>query len=156
MTGFCRPSELSKVNFALSKLCSAYASQRISEKLYRRQRALLFAYAFDTDERFPDLVLNEYSQAAEISFEPEVTPVVDDLGFAEDNAWQDVPAVAVVPAPEAYAFDEDEGEQQEGEQEFHYLDSYDSGPHVPSFDRFYWVYLVVFLAAIGIFVATQS
>ena len=124
--------------FALSKLCGAYSSQRISPKLYRHQRALLIDYAADTKQPFPDLILNEYSQPLDIQFKPEVTPVVDDLGFTEESVWQEIPIVSTM-LPQLEKCDEHEQE----------------GPFQSTFDRFYWVYLIVFMIAIAVFVATR-
>lgn len=143
MIGFCGQTELNKVNFAMTKLCSAYASQRISMTLFRHQRALLIAYATtDQQKPFPELVLNEYSQAAEVVFESESTPVVDDLGFTEESVWQELPSVeSIMPTLDRNVFLKQECKPSESP--------------FSSFDRFYWVYLILFLLAVAIFVGTR-
>lgn len=138
MADFCGTAHLRKVDFALSKLCSAYASQRISEKLYRRQRAALIQFASSKLEEFPNLVLNEYSQEADNTIEPEVTPVIDDLGFTEDSIWQDMPTVMMPLSYDNSYYPDESHEERE-----------------PTFDRFYWIYLGVFLSALVIFMVTR-
>lgn len=145
MNQMLNDTSLIQVDFAMKKLCQAYSTERISRTLFRYQRAALIDYLQKGDQPFPDIILNEYSQAIDESFAADETPVVDDLGFsreleetpsAQGSVISDgvpAPMLELQTAPPLKLFQ----------------------PELPppkrlksTFDRFYWLYLGVFVLAL--------
>ncbi len=115
--------QLMKVEYALEKICKAYASERISQSLFRHQRAALIEVLQYPELPFPELVLNEYAQGFDESFYPEETPLVADMHEQEMHY----------------------------EEDYYPEDHYQEAPR-SHFDRFYFWYLSSFLIVIGAYV----
>ena len=85
-----RQARCQQVQVTMKKLGRAYASERINMKLYRDQRALLIDYLLHEGKIFPKVILNQEAQsltseAQQHQFNDEPTPVLDDLGFAQNQ-----------------------------------------------------------------------
>jgi len=144
-----RLNELNTVDTAINKLCQAHASARISQTLYREQRASVLAYLVHQQGHFPELVFNEYSQRADTDFSAEATPVMADLGFATDMDSVAPPVAkstaalveaALAAGPQPTMVSAAELTQ----------DSLEEWIEQSWFDRYYWYLLTVFLGAIGL------
>lgn len=168
-------TQLMQVDYALTKLCQAYASERISRALFRYQRAALIEYVQKGNQSFPDIILNEYSQATDDDFVGEETPVVDDLGFANqlDDAAPRLHAYSHIPThgaltlqshetlAERVQLDAQSTKQEIEENAMKKPKINDFFTHSVknfkiSFDRYYWFYLGGFIASLFLLVLLGS
>ncbi|HBF10023.1 MAG TPA: hypothetical protein DHW71_01295 [Gammaproteobacteria bacterium] len=130
-------TQLIKVDYALEKICKAYASERISESLFRHQRAALIEVLQYPALPFPELVLNQFAQGLDDDFMQEETPLVNDYNppvYPEEREFN----------PVGYYRKEDIIDQEP--------DPYYQEDPVSSFDRYYWLYLSAFTLAIVLFI----
>jgi len=137
--------QIIKVDFALTRLCRAYANERISKALYRRQRAELISYVQIPQSPFPDLVLNEYSQAIDDVFVPEETSAIDDLGFSDDWLNESSPTrIQTYDSRQGQFFNDSDSLGAEFDPELRENSIYNFSI-LSLLDRYYWAVLAVFL-----------
>ena len=135
MNGQIDETQLIKVEYALEKICKAYASERISETLFRHQRAALIDVLQYPELPFPELILNQYAQGLDHDFMQEETPLVNDYNppvYPEEREFN----------PVGYS------RRDEVKEVVHQF----SDEPVSSFDRFYWLYLSAFTLAVVLFI----